>query len=70
MVGINRAGRDPGGRQDGFGFAIPAERARRFAAELAEFGQVRRGYLGLVIGPGGASPSIPSPVRRGWSSPG
>jgi serine protease Do len=51
VVGINRSGRDPGGRQDGFGYAIPAERARRFAKELADFGQVRRGYLGLMLGP-------------------
>ncbi len=53
VVGINRAGHDPGGRQAGFGYAIPAERARRFAAELADLGHVRRGYIGLIIGPDG-----------------
>jgi len=33
--------------------AIPAERARRCVSDLAEFGRVRRGYLGLMIAPGG-----------------
>ena len=53
IVGINRARLDPRGWPDGFGLAIPAERARRCVSDLAEFGQVRRGYLGLMIAPGG-----------------
>ncbi|MGC8644610.1 MAG: S1C family serine protease, partial [Isosphaeraceae bacterium] len=60
VVGINRAGLDPGSRQAGFGFAIPAERARRFAADLADVGHVRHGYLGLIIGPDGGEPNGPS----------
>jgi serine protease Do len=51
VVGINRVSLDPRRMQDGFSYAIPAERARRFASELADFGQVRRGYLGLMIEP-------------------
>jgi S1-C subfamily serine protease len=51
VVGINRAWGGPRDRFAGFGFAIPADHARRVAAELAEFGSVRRGYLGISIGP-------------------
>jgi serine protease Do len=53
IVGINRARLDPRGWPDGFGLAIPAERARRCVSDLAEFGRVRRGYLGLMIAPAG-----------------
>ncbi len=53
IVGINRARLDPRGWPDGFGLAIPAERARRCVSDLAEFGRVRRGYLGVMIAPGG-----------------
>ena len=53
IVGINRARLDPRGWPDGFGLAIPAERAHRCISDLAEFGRVRRGYLGVMIAPGG-----------------
>jgi serine protease Do len=53
VVGINQARTGPWGRADGFGYAIPSALARRVASELAEFGRVRRGYLGLVLGPEG-----------------
>jgi membrane-associated protease RseP (regulator of RpoE activity) len=53
IVGINRARLDPRGWPDGFGLAIPAERARRCVSDLAEFGRVRRGYLGVMIAPAG-----------------
>ena len=53
IVGINRARLDPRGWPDGFGLAIPAERARRCVGDLADFGQVRRGYLGVMIAPAG-----------------
>jgi serine protease Do len=43
VLGISRAGR--------WGEAIPSDRARRIASDLAERGHVRRGYLGLIIGP-------------------
>jgi serine protease Do len=51
VVGINHVQLDPRLVQDRFSYAIPAERARRFANELADFGQVRRGYLGLILEP-------------------
>ena len=53
IVGINLARLDPRGWPDGFGQAIPAERARRCVSDLAEFGQVRRGYLGLMVASAG-----------------
>jgi serine protease Do len=51
VVGINAAIKTVNGGYDGVGFAIPAARARRVAAELAEGGRVRRAYLGVQIGP-------------------
>jgi S1-C subfamily serine protease len=51
VVGICRLG---GRRADGFegmGHAIPADRARRVADDLARFGQVRRAYLGVTVQP-------------------
>jgi serine protease Do len=53
IVGINRARIDPRGWPDGFGLAIPADRARRCVSDLAEYGRVRRGYLGVMISPAG-----------------
>ncbi len=50
VVGINTAIRSLNGGYDGVGFAVPSVRARRVAADLAEFGQVRRSYLGIRIG--------------------
>ncbi len=49
VVGIGKLG---GRRADGFegmSHAIPADRARRIAADLARFGRVRRGHLGVYI---------------------
>ncbi len=51
VVGINTAIKTNGGGYEGVGFAIPASRARRVAADLAEHGRVRRAYLGIQIGP-------------------
>jgi serine protease Do len=49
VVGINVAIKTLGGGYEGVGFAVPAGRARRVAAELAEFGNVRRASLGVLI---------------------
>jgi serine protease Do len=43
------AGRLP--EQGGMNYVLPAARVRRIAEELAQFGQVRRGYLGVQIEP-------------------
>ncbi|MFO0960505.1 MAG: PDZ domain-containing protein [Isosphaeraceae bacterium] len=50
IVGINTAIKTQGGGYEGIGFAVPASRARRVANDLAEFGQVRRAYLGVEVG--------------------
>ena len=51
IVGINTAMKTTGGGYEGVGFAVPASRARRVASDLAEFGRVRRAYLGVTIRP-------------------
>ncbi len=51
VIGINTAIKTNGGGYEGVGFAVPASRARRVAADLAEFGRVRRAYLGVTIRP-------------------
>jgi serine protease Do len=49
IVGINTAIKTLGGGYEGVGFAVPSSRARRVASDLAEFGRVRRAYLGVTI---------------------
>jgi serine protease Do len=51
VIGINTAIKTLGGGYEGVGFAVPASRARRVAADLVEFGRVRRAYLGVTIRP-------------------
>jgi serine protease Do len=53
VVGINQAGGEPLRRFEPLGHALPSKQARRIAGELVEHGRVRRGYLGVVIGPAG-----------------
>ena len=64
LIGIGKLG---GRRNDGFegmSHAIPADRARRVAADLAQFGRVRRGYLGVQVDPAPAGRrEYPSGVR-------
>ncbi len=47
LVGVNTA--ILGERSAGIGFAIPIDRARRIAESLIAHGEVREGYLGLVV---------------------
>ena len=69
IVGINRARLDPRGSSDGFGLAIPAELARRCVSDLAEFGRVRRGYLGFDDRPGRRARGLTRRARhRAWWS--
>ncbi|GAC1471315.1 MAG: Do family serine endopeptidase [Isosphaeraceae bacterium] len=51
IVGINSALKASRMGLEGMGFAMPASRARRVAADLAEHGRVRRAFLGVSIGP-------------------
>jgi serine protease DegQ len=49
LVGINSAIFTPSGGNVGIGFAIPSAMARYVMDQLAKFGQVRRGTLGLYV---------------------
>ena len=78
VVGINTAIKTLGGGYEGVGFAVPATRARRVAADLAEHGRVRRAYLGIQIGrvdrarPSASTSPAPwpsTPSRRGAPPP-
>ncbi len=49
LVGINTAIIAPSGGNVGIGFAVPANMATAVMDQLAEFGEVRRGQLGVMI---------------------
>jgi serine protease Do/serine protease DegQ len=49
VVGINTAILGPNGSSIGIGFAIPANMARSIASQLIQYGEVRRGRLGVGI---------------------
>lgn len=49
VVGINTAILGPNGSSIGIGFAIPANMAKSIADQLIEYGEVRRGRLGVGI---------------------
>ncbi|KZM48492.1 DegQ family serine endoprotease [Labrenzia sp. OB1] len=49
VVGINTAIISPSGGSIGIGFAIPAKTAMRVIEQLREFGETRRGWLGVRI---------------------
>lgn len=51
VVGINTAIISPTGGSIGIGFSIPAQIAQGVVAQLAEFGETRRGWLGVRIQP-------------------
>jgi serine protease Do/serine protease DegQ len=49
LVGINTAILSRGGGNIGIGFAIPVNMARQLIDQLVEYGEVRRGRLGVLI---------------------
>ncbi|MTH96731.1 Do family serine endopeptidase [Roseibium sp. RKSG952] len=49
VIGINTAIISPSGGSIGIGFAIPAKTATRVIAQLREYGETRRGWLGVRI---------------------
>lgn len=62
VVGVNSSIFSESGGSVGIGFAIPIERALRIAAELRQYGSVRRSWVGL---------SVPGPDRlRDWKRTG
>ncbi|MDZ7808123.1 MAG: Do family serine endopeptidase [Gracilimonas sp.] len=50
LVGINSAIASRSGGNDGIGFAIPVNLAKRIMVDLIEDGEVSRGYLGMYTG--------------------
>lgn len=51
LIGINTAIVGPGGGNVGIGFAIPSNMASDILEQLVEFGEVRRGALGIAAQP-------------------
>ncbi|MFX8410513.1 trypsin-like serine protease, partial [Acinetobacter baumannii] len=49
VVGINTAIISPSGTSAGIGFAIPANTALPVIEQLRQFGETRRGWLGVKI---------------------
>ena len=49
LVGINTAIASPTGSFVGYSFAIPVNIVRKVVADLVEFGEVQRGYLGMDL---------------------
>lgn len=49
VIGINTAIISPSGGSIGLGFAIPSEIAQRVLAQLQQYGETRRGWLGIRI---------------------
>jgi len=47
LIGINTAILAPGGGNVGIGFAIPSNMAQNLSQQLIEFGEVKRGLLGI-----------------------
>lgn len=51
LIGVNTAIATESGNSEGYGFAVPANLVRRVVADIIEYGEVRRGYLGVSIQP-------------------
>jgi len=51
LVGINSAILAPNGTYAGYGFAIPVNIVKKVVNDLIEFGDVKRGYLGISYQP-------------------
>ena len=47
LIGINTAILAPGGGSIGIGFAIPSNMAKTLADQLIQFGEIKRGLLGI-----------------------
>jgi serine protease Do len=49
LLGINTAIISPGGGNVGIGFAVPINMARRVMEQLVQYGEVRRGQIGVSV---------------------
>ncbi|HLT47346.1 MAG TPA: trypsin-like peptidase domain-containing protein [Rubricoccaceae bacterium] len=64
VVGIATAIATESGSYEGYGFAVPINLARRVATDLIAYGEVERGYLGVVIRPVTAADAQELGMRR------
>ncbi len=55
LIGINTAILTESGRYEGYSFAIPSNLVRKVVKDLKEFGEVKRGFIGINIKPVNAS---------------
>lgn len=51
LIGINTAIMSPAGGNVGIGFAIPANMAKSITSQLAKYGRVQRGLVGVLVQP-------------------
>jgi len=49
LIGINTAIATPTGTYAGYSFAVPSNIVRKVMTDIIEYGEVQRGYLGVVI---------------------
>jgi Do/DeqQ family serine protease len=49
LIGINTAIASPTGSYSGYGFAISSNMVNKVVQDLIKYGEVRRGYLGIVL---------------------
>lgn len=49
LIGINSAIASPSGYYAGYGFAIPVNLVKKIANDFKEFGEVKRGYVGITF---------------------
>lgn len=49
LIGINAAIASETGRNEGYGFAIPVNLAKKILEDFKEFGTVKRGYIGVTF---------------------
>lgn len=51
LIGINSAIASQTGRNEGYGFAIPVNLARKILEDFKQYGSVKRGYIGVSFTP-------------------
>ena len=49
LIGINTAIATPTGTYAGYSFAVPINLVKKVVSDLMEYGEVKRGYLGVII---------------------
>ena len=49
LIGINAAIASQSGRSEGYGFAIPVNLAKKILEDFKQYGEVKRGYIGVTF---------------------